>query len=545
MADPHENLPPADATPTTSEPPNSALTPQPLESKKAGSAPDVNKSASRAADRFGIFEELALERLRAGTDATKPASFLPLPVRLTAVAGAVIASLGVAWSVFTRVPVQVNGIAVIVPPGGLESLDAPTSGVLQYQVSGSGPDTLTSQHREINSMLRGFWLGQATVFTNRVNDSSRLRKLVEAALQPTQSQDLVLATNQTNSSDNTSIRERQQLSYPNGTIIARIENTSADQTLNSSLLGILPAVKQQSRQGKDRLSRAGQLSQLGKLQTKQRQTLLDELKQRRGLYQRYFILWKQGFLPATAVYEEQSRINSLESQLLNADSSQVNTRINSDEQLEQFRQTNVANIDNLNRLENDLINYLTTTAVIAPAQGFYILTRNFNSNSLVRQGDELITFMIQPPSLPKTVPLFLNSASAQQVSEGMPVLVTPRGISRAQYGGIRGKVVEVNKLPLQGDGLQGALGSRGLVNSIQQIIPNPYLVRIQLEQTNKANCQGPSRYNCYPWSSHRLPPHPVRLATLADVHITTRDRSPFEFVMPAIRDWLGMVVDTK
>ena len=66
-------------------------------------------SSKRAADRFQIFEALALERLQAGADATKPAAFLPLPVRLIAIAAAAIAGIGVVWSVVARVPVQVNG----------------------------------------------------------------------------------------------------------------------------------------------------------------------------------------------------------------------------------------------------------------------------------------------------------------------------------------------------------------------------------------------------------------------------------------------------
>ena len=61
---------------------------------KPSQTTEEDSSSSRAADRFGIFEKVALERLQAGADATKPASFLPLPVRLTAIAAASIAGLG-------------------------------------------------------------------------------------------------------------------------------------------------------------------------------------------------------------------------------------------------------------------------------------------------------------------------------------------------------------------------------------------------------------------------------------------------------------------
>jgi hypothetical protein len=185
--------------------------------------------------------------------------------------------------------------------------------------------------------------------------------------------------------------------------------------------------------------------------------LVKELSERRKLYQRYLKLWKQGYVPSTAVMEEQSRINALESQLLSANSTQVNTKISRDDQLEQSKQASVSNLDSRNRLQNQLAQYIAKTTVFAPAQGIYMISRNFFNGSFVRQGQELITYSTAPPYLPSTIPVFLDAAAAEQVSSGMSVLLTPKGISRAQYGGIPGKVVEVSKTPLDADGLQGAL----------------------------------------------------------------------------------------
>jgi hypothetical protein len=127
----------------------------------------------------------------------------------------------------------------------------------------------------------------------------------------------------------------------------------------------------------------------------------------------------------------------------------------------------------------------------------------------------------------------------------MGVLVTPKGISRAEFGGIRGKVVEVVKLPLIAEGIVGEVGSRSLSNVIQQSLPVAYLARIKLEQGNPEYCRQAMSRRCYRWSSGRMPPHPVRLATLADVQITTRYQRPIEFVMPALKKVLGLVVDNQ
>jgi multidrug resistance efflux pump len=331
--------------------------------------------------------------------------------------------------------------------------------------------------------------------------------------------------------------------YPGGTVLARIEDQSAKEILTTSLVSTLPAESMLRQQQTGRIERAGRLGGLNALQANQQSSIERELNQRKELYQRYVKLWKQGYLPGTAVLEEQSRINSLENQLLNAKSTQISTKMNRDDQIEQSKQASVSNLDSRNKLQSQLAAYLSRTTVFAPAKGIYLLSRNFFNGSFVKQGQELFVYTTTPPDLPGTIPVFLDPATAQQVVEGMSVLVTPKGISRAQYGGIPGKVVEVSKQPLDEEGLLGALQSRALVPPIQQSVPAPYLVRVQLEKSTPSECNQASSYGCYRWSSGRRPPQPVRITSLADVQITTVYLRPIEFVMPALRRAMGLVVD--
>jgi len=504
----------------------------------------------RAADRFEIFEKVALERLQAGTDSTKPAAFLPLPVRLTAIAGATIAGLGVAWSILARVPVQVNGTGVLVcnctkPRSQLRSLEAPTSGILYNQVSGYSPSVLPVQQQRYNEILRNLELKQSGALSSQVFSMDQLKRLVEVALSPISGQFLNLSAEEAKPGKIGSDAAPPVVSYPAATVLARIEDKLARAELNSSLKSALPAESVLRQQSLDRIKRAEQLRGLDDLQHDQRSAIAKELSERRKLYQRYLKLWKQGYLPSTAVMEEQSRINTLESQLLSANSTQVNTKISRDDQLEQSKQASVSNLDSRNKFQSQLTQYIAKTTVFAPAQGIYMISRNFFNGSFVRQGQELFTYTTAPPYLPGTIPVFLDAAAAEQVSTGMSVLLTPKGISRAQYGGIPGKVVEVSKTPLDADGLQGALQSRALVGPIQQLVPTPYLVRVELEKLNPAECNKASSYGCYRWSSSRRPPQPVRIATLADVQITTNYLHPIEFVMPALQRVFGLTTDNK
>jgi len=499
----------------------------------------------RAADRFQIFESIALQRLQSGADAAKPAAFLPLPVRITAVVAAAIAALGVAWSFAARVPVQVKGTAVILPRAGMGSLVSATSGRLYYQVSGLASEAFSPRIQQQNKLLSRFWSAQAIVLTDEVNQVGPLKELVNTALLPAQGQKLFLPEDFATQKMFDQSSKRYLLTYPPGTMLAKIDDPLEHLQLNSILLTTLPSVDMYQKLRIERLKRSSQYNNLGKLQLKQRIVIIRELNNRRDLYKRLQQLWKQGFLPSTQLLDEQARINELQRQLLGSDSSELSTSISTQEQATQSKQSNIDDIQSRTKLEDQFIGYLNKTVIFVPEGGFYLLSRNFSNGSFVQKGDEIMTYSTSPPALPDEVPVFLDGPAAQQVNEGMMVLVTPKGVSRAEYGGIPGKVVRVSKLPLPIEGLVGVIGSRTLATSIQQLMPSPYFVIVKLQQAKNGYCNQALSRRCYSWSSRRLPPHPVRLASLADVQITTNFRRPVEFVMPVLRRALGLVVDSK
>ena len=89
---------------------------------------DSNQNA--AADRYLIFEKAALDKLRSQADQSKPVGFLPLRVRLAALTAIFITASGIIWSVYARIPIQVNGQATIIPEGVISSILTRTSGIV-------------------------------------------------------------------------------------------------------------------------------------------------------------------------------------------------------------------------------------------------------------------------------------------------------------------------------------------------------------------------------------------------------------------------------
>jgi hypothetical protein len=512
------------------------------------SQPDKGKP-EKAGDRFGIFEAVALERLRNGSDTTKAIGFLPLPARLTAIAAGVIAGGGLLWACLARVPVQVDGLGLLIPEGTINTLTAPASGVLLYQVPGVGNQQLPNWEIQRNKKISSY-LANKSAQASYLPSARDLEELAGLALRQGQGEnfqlpeDILKTTNTANSNKELS-KAYQNLFYPPYTVLATIRDDVARTQLFGSLRSDLPQSKLQSNQQRDRQLRIVQYSGYTNLVKIQQEKLVQDLKNREVLYQRYRDLWKKGFISTAQLLEEQNQISAMKGQILNNRREQLTNR---NAQVDENLQANMAGFqstDLRNRLDQQLISYITRTNIASPPQGIFVINYIFYNASIVRAGDEIFSYTLTPPQLPKVIPVFLDQRSGQQVSQGMKVLVTPKGISRAQYGGIPGTITAIYPLPTSADSLVGIVGTRAMATQVAQQLPNPIVAYVRLDQAGKFECSQVLSSNCYTFSSRRSPPHAVRLGTSADVQITTKYSRPIEFVMPAVRKALGLVVENS
>ena len=502
-----------------------------------------------AADRHQIFEQIALERLRSGGDTSKPVGFLPLPVRLTAVAATSITALGVLWACLAKVPVQVTGVASIAPGVQVSSAIARSDGVLAYQVSGVGPDRLSPIARQRNQALTAFWQ-EAVVNNAPTMPYERLNALALAAMAPLTGQKLTLPESEQTTQPIDDLQstdaDYSSLHFTSSTIIARIDSPTSMEELDAIRRLTLPKLMIDRGIINDRHERSVDYSRVDTLLARQRLSQQQELRERDALFQRLQILWKKGYVSTAQLLQEQAVINGLRNQVLQIDRERLNTEFSGTDQRQQADQAALSSLQQRNQLQSGLVAYMGKVFAITPPSGFYIVSRAIRNGMQVRAGDELFTYSVEKPTLPLVIPVFVDAATSQQLTEGMQVLVTPRGISRAQYGGIPGVVDEVGKLPLPSEGMAAFAGGRSLASNIQQTAGGAtYLVRVKLEQAEPAYCRQMLSMRCYRWSTSRRPPFPVRLGTLADVQINVQYRRPIEFVMPALRQALGLVVENR
>ena len=118
----------------------------------------------------------------------------------------------------------------------------------------------------------------------------------------------------------------------------------------------------------------------------------------------------------------------------------------------------------------------------------------------------------------------------------MKVLATPTGMSQAQYGGLLAKVMSVEVLPASLTEVRQSLGSEGEANEILDLIPEPILITIQLEEDPKSN---DSNKKGLKWSSAGRIPYPVRQGDLLSLQITTQKVRPISLLIPWLRQFSG------
>ena len=503
---------------------------------------DSNQNA--AADRYLIFEKAALDKLRSQTDQSKPVGFLPLRVRLAALTAIFITASGIIWSVYARIPIQVNGQATIIPEGVISSILTRTNGIVYYQVNGKTTNQSTPSQSSRNHALSSFW-GKYVVNSAGMLSINELMRLSAFALAEPLGQTLATSALDINKYQKKQINlVDNQIFIPSDAIIAIIFSPSSVEELDLAQRTIISELNLNSDTSSDRLKRATLYGEIDPLFGKQLVDRKKELADRQELLNRLKVLWGKGYISTAQLLSENATVNNLRQQVVQIDRDRIGNGFSKNDQSEQAKKAQLNSLQSISKLQDAIISFMAKTFAISPRPGIYVVAKYIRNGMQVNAGDELLTYTHTPPVLPKRIPVFVDAPTVQQLSKGMEVLVTPKGISRAEFGGIPGVIEEVGRLPIYSEGLASVAGGRSLANSISKLVPNPYMIKITLKQTNNYNCAQQISKLCYKWSSNRIPPFPVRIGSQADVQITTIYKHPIEFVMPALRKALGLVTDS-
>ncbi len=150
----------------------------------------------------------------------------------------------------------------------------------------------------------------------------------------------------------------------------------------------------------------------------------------------------------------------------------------------------------------------------------------------VAVGQRLGTIGRLPTGLPLRAVSYFAPADARRLRPGMPVEVVPQWDQRGRFGGIVGKVSQVNVLPATEEDISTTIGNPQLAKALTESGP-VMRVQIALERDRRSR-------DGFRWTlSGGSDVFPVREGLTVESHAYVEWRTPLSYVLPGLRSITG------
>ena len=150
----------------------------------------------------------------------------------------------------------------------------------------------------------------------------------------------------------------------------------------------------------------------------------------------------------------------------------------------------------------------------------------------VAVGQRLGTIGRLPSGLPLRAVSYFAPADARRLRPGMPVEVVPQWNQRSRFGGIVGKVRQVNTLPATEEDISTTIGNPQLAKALVESGPVMRTL-IELERD-------PRSHDGFRWTlSNGSDVFPVREGLTVESHAYVEWRTPLSYVLPGLRSITG------
>jgi HlyD family secretion protein len=150
----------------------------------------------------------------------------------------------------------------------------------------------------------------------------------------------------------------------------------------------------------------------------------------------------------------------------------------------------------------------------------------------VAVGQRLGTIGRLPAGLPLRAVSYFAPADARRLRPGMPVEVVPQWDQRGRFGGIVGKVRQVNVLPATEEDISTTIGNPQLAKALSESGP-VMRVQIALERDSRSN-------DGFRWTlSGGSDVFPVREGLTVESHAYVEWRTPLSYLLPSLRSITG------
>lgn len=170
-----------------------------------------------------------------------------------------------------------------------------------------------------------------------------------------------------------------------------------------------------------------------------------------------------------------------------------------------------------------------STKVLSPYKG-RVLEKLVERGNLVSSKDRIVTIETNESAMQAV--LFIPAGDGKKVNVGMQVQISPSTVKPEEFGFMLGQVTSVLLFPSTPEGMQRVLRNDQLVKELSQR-GSPIQVTADL-------LTDPNTRSGFKWSSPQGPPVGIFSGTLCNGSIVVDRKRPVEYVIPKIKETLGI-----
>ncbi len=154
------------------------------------------------------------------------------------------------------------------------------------------------------------------------------------------------------------------------------------------------------------------------------------------------------------------------------------------------------------------------------------------TGQVITAGSRIASLETKKTDSPLVSIAYFPDKDGKQIQKGMQVQVTPSMVKRERYGGIFGKVTEISPFLVTTEDIATLVGNAELAQSLSG--QQPRIQVIAKLETDARNVN-----NGYKWSSSKGPAIELSSGTTTQIRIQVGERRPISYVIPILRSLTG------
>ncbi|MFN6486730.1 MULTISPECIES: NHLP bacteriocin system secretion protein [unclassified Nostoc] len=176
---------------------------------------------------------------------------------------------------------------------------------------------------------------------------------------------------------------------------------------------------------------------------------------------------------------------------------------------------------------------ITQNSQILSSQDGCVLELTATLGQVVQPGTRLGTLRTGSDNEAPSMTAYFPIKDGKQIRSGMSISITPDTVQRERFGGILGKIVNVSPFPVTKEGATSLIGNPEVVMSL--IGQNGAAIQVNADLIRDS-----STISGYKWSSSKGPESEITTGTTTSVRVTIEQRAPITFVLPILQELVGM-----